>query len=73
MFLTVINDILLSIFNLGSIEKIYKHQGLISISEMKSLFTNIAHSSIMRLNEQSMDKVIVNNFSLINSLIDFLF
>ena len=44
-------------FNAKFIEELMKPQDLYSVSSLRGIFDRLAHSSIMRLSESSMDKV----------------
>ena len=45
------------------IEELFKPQEIYSNESTRQIFDRLAHSSIMRLNESSMDKVGLLNFS----------
>jgi hypothetical protein len=53
----VINDIVGSMFNSKFVEELFRPQELYPKKAVKHIFEKLAHSSIMRLNEASMDKV----------------
>ena len=57
----VLNDILNAVYNQGIVFDIFKNKHLLNIDLVKQIFQKLAHSSIMKLNEQSMGKVSVNN------------
>ena len=57
----VLNDILNAVYNQGIVFDIFKNKHLLNIDLVKQIFQKLAHSSIMKLNEQSMGKIIVNN------------
>jgi hypothetical protein len=44
-------------FSDGFLEEIFKPQELCSKKALKTIFERLAHTSIMRLNESSMEKV----------------
>ena len=55
---SVLDDIASTMFNRKFIEEIFlKHQALQSRRVLRAMFDKLAHASIMRLNENSMDKV----------------
>ena len=56
MFL-VINDIVGAMFNTRFLEEIFRPQELYPKKAVKHIFEKVAHTSIMRLNDASMDKV----------------
>lgn len=56
-FLSVVNDIVGSMFSSKFIEELFRPQELYPKKAVKQIFEKLAHSSIMRLNEASMDKV----------------
>ena len=51
------NDIVGAMFNNKFIEEAFRPQELYPKKAVKHIFEKLAHSSIMRLNEASMDKV----------------
>lgn len=53
----VLNDIVLSVFNSKLIDEVFKPHNSITFSVLKTIFEKLVHSSIMRLNELSMNKV----------------
>jgi hypothetical protein len=53
----VINDIVGAMFNSKFVEELFRPQELYPKKAVKHIFEKLAHSSIMRLNEASMDKV----------------
>ncbi|CAD6188150.1 unnamed protein product [Caenorhabditis auriculariae] len=53
----VLKEILLAVLNKTNLEEIFKARGLPSKRSLKMLYERLAHSSIMRLNENSMDKL----------------
>ena len=60
-FFSVVNDIVGSMFNSKFVEELFRPQELYPKKAVKHIFEKLAHSSIMRLNEASMDKVGVND------------
>jgi hypothetical protein len=64
----VMQDIVSSMFGEKFLDEIFRPQELCSRKALRTIFEKLAHTSIMRLNESSMDKVSVliknNNFSL---------
>ena len=55
--LSVLNDIVATMFNKRFMEELFKAQPLYSKKAMRTVFDRLAHASIMRLNAASMDKV----------------
>ncbi|CAG2161210.1 unnamed protein product [Oppiella nova] len=53
----VIIDIFNAMFNPGLISEVFKKQQLLSVYAMRQMFEKLAHSSIMKLNDQSMNKL----------------
>ncbi|KAH7731369.1 protein OSCP1-like protein [Aphelenchoides avenae] len=53
----VLGDIMSTIFNKQFLDVLFRPQDLYSRSALRQFFERIAHSSIMRLNEASMDKL----------------
>ena len=53
----VLNDIFNAVYNQGIVFDIFKNKHLLNIDLVKQIFQKLAHSSIMKLNEQSMGKV----------------
>jgi hypothetical protein len=53
----VINEIVSAMFHGKFVEEICRPQELYPKKAVKHIFEKLAHSSIMRLNEASMDKV----------------
>ncbi|KAI1714192.1 organic solute transport protein 1 domain-containing protein [Ditylenchus destructor] len=53
----VLCDIIATMFNKNCLELIFEPQELYSRAALRSFFEQIAHSSVMRLNEASMDKL----------------
>ena len=65
-------DIIVNMFCDGFLDEIFRPQELCSKKALKTIFERLAHTSIMRLNESSMDKVrIANFFKCFNFLITF--
>lgn len=55
--LTVMNDIIGTMFSKAFMDELLKPQQLYSHKTMKTVLTRLAHTSIMRLNPASMEKV----------------
>ena len=53
----VMQDIVSSMFSERFLDEIFKPQELCSRKALRTIFERLAHTSIMRLNESSMDKV----------------
>ncbi|CAF3139670.1 unnamed protein product [Rotaria socialis] len=53
----VINDIVGAMFNSKFVDELFRPQELYPKKSVKQIFEKLAHSSIMRLNEASMDKL----------------
>lgn len=53
----VINDVVRTMYYPRFIEELFKPQEMYSIQSTRQIFDRLAHSSIMRLNESSMDKL----------------
>ena len=53
----MINDIVGAMFHSKFVEELFRPQELYPKKAVKHIFEKLAHSSIMRLNEASMDKV----------------
>ncbi|XP_036371917.1 protein OSCP1a isoform X2 [Megalops cyprinoides] len=53
----VMNDIIITMFNRKFMEELLKPQELYSNKALRTVFERLAHSSIMRLNQASMDKL----------------
>lgn len=51
------NDIITTMFNKNFLEELFKPQELYSKKALRTVFDRLAHASIMRLNQASMDKV----------------
>jgi len=54
---TVMNDIITTMFNKKFMEELFKPQELYSKKALRTVYDRLAHASIMRLNQASMDKV----------------
>ncbi|CAK9254384.1 unnamed protein product, partial [Sphagnum jensenii] len=52
----VLNDILMAIFSPKMIAEVFKRQQLLTVTIVRQMFEKLAHSSIMKLNELSMNK-----------------
>ncbi|CAG6014717.1 unnamed protein product [Menidia menidia] len=52
----VMNDIITTMFNKKFLEELFKPQELYSKKALRTVFDRLAHASIMRLNQASMDK-----------------
>ncbi|XP_071253945.1 protein OSCP1-like isoform X2 [Salvelinus alpinus] len=52
----VMNDIITTMFNKTFLEELFKPQELYSKKTLRTVFDRLAHASIMRLNQASMDK-----------------
>lgn len=57
MAAAVLQDVLQTMFNQGFLEELFKPQRMYSAANVKHVFEKLAHSSIMRLNRSSMDKL----------------
>lgn len=53
----VLNDIISTMFNRKFMEELFKPQELYSKKALRTVYNRLAHASIMRLNQASMDKV----------------
>ncbi|XP_029475531.1 protein OSCP1 isoform X3 [Rhinatrema bivittatum] len=53
----VMNDIISTMFNKKFMEELFKPQELYSKKALRTVFDRLAHASIMRLNQASMDKL----------------
>ncbi|XP_043940749.1 protein OSCP1 [Protopterus annectens] len=53
----VMNDIITTMFNKKFMEELFKSQELYSKKALRTVFDRLAHASIMRLNQASMDKL----------------
>ena len=57
MIVKVLEDIVANLFSERFLDEIFKPQELCSRKAIKTIFERLAHTSIMRLNQNSMDKV----------------
>jgi hypothetical protein len=57
IYFQVMQDIVTNMFSEKFLEEIFKPQELCSRKALRTIFERLAHTSIMRLNESSMDKV----------------
>lgn len=55
--ITVLEDIITNLFSERFLDEIFKPQEMCSKKAVKTIFERLAHTSIMRLNQNSMDKV----------------
>ena len=53
----MLQDVIATMFSVKFVEEMFKPQELYTNASTRQIFDRIAHSSIMRLNESSMDKV----------------
>ncbi|XP_016074007.1 PREDICTED: protein OSCP1 isoform X1 [Miniopterus natalensis] len=53
----VLHDIILTMFNKNFVEELFKPQELYSKKALRTIYDRLAHASIMRLNQASMDKL----------------
>ncbi|KAG2487008.1 hypothetical protein HYH03_014379 [Edaphochlamys debaryana] len=53
----VLNDVIKTMFDPGYVDKLFAPQDMYSVSQTRKIFDRLAHSSIMRLSESSMDKL----------------
>lgn len=63
------NDIITTMFNKKFLEELFKPQELYSKKALRTVFDRLAHASIMRLNQASMDKVSSQSRTFLNSKI----
>ncbi|KAL0245948.1 hypothetical protein GEMRC1_007164 [Eukaryota sp. GEM-RC1] len=54
----VLKDLLTALFNKSFIEDLLMPQPLLSLPCIRALFVRVAHSSIMKLNSDSMDRLL---------------
>ena len=54
----VMQDIVSNMFSERFLEEIFRPQEMCSRKALRTIFERLAHTSIMRLNESSMDKVV---------------
>lgn len=64
--LPVMNDIITTMFNKKFLEELFKPQELYSKKALRTVFDRLAHASIMRLNQASMDKVWMESCHLVH-------
>lgn len=71
------SDIIINMFSDGFLDEIFRPQEICSKKALKTIFERLAHTSIMRLNESSMDKVnqkinyILFFFCFLNQILNF--
>ncbi|EFJ41172.1 hypothetical protein VOLCADRAFT_107794 [Volvox carteri f. nagariensis] len=53
----VLNDVIKTMFDSEYIDKLFAPQDMYTVSQTRKIFDRLAHSSIMRLSESSMDKL----------------
>ncbi|KAG2431870.1 hypothetical protein HXX76_009363 [Chlamydomonas incerta] len=53
----VLNDVIRTMFDPGYVDKLFAPQDMYTVSQTRKIFDRLAHSSIMRLSESSMDKL----------------
>jgi hypothetical protein len=53
----VLRDVMLAMFSEAFVDELFKPQAMYSLPSTKQIFEKLAHSSIMRLNSSSMDKL----------------
>ncbi|KXZ46265.1 hypothetical protein GPECTOR_45g135 [Gonium pectorale] len=53
----VLNDVIRTMFDSGYVDKLFAPQDMYTVSQTRKIFDRLAHSSIMRLSESSMDKL----------------
>lgn len=53
----MLHDVVRTMYNPKFIAELFRSQELYSVKSTRQIFDGLAHSSIMRLNETSMDKV----------------
>ena len=53
----VLQDVIRTMYNPMFIQELFRPQDVYSMQSTRQIFDRLAHSSIMRLNESSMDKV----------------
>ena len=53
----VLQDVIRTMYNKMFIEELFRPQDVYSMQATRQIFDRLAHSSIMRLNESSMDKL----------------
>ncbi|XP_026040641.1 protein OSCP1 isoform X3 [Astatotilapia calliptera] len=68
----VMNDIITTMFNKKFLEELFKPQELYSKKALRTVFDRLAHASIMRLNQASMDKdILLVSFNHMDAIKDF--
>lgn len=55
----MLDDVCSTLFSGDIMNQVFEPQATFSMSFLKNMFTKISHTSIMKLNEQSMGKVIL--------------
>lgn len=60
--ISVLHDIVATMLNERFVEELFKPQRLSNRHALRTLFDNLAHVSIMRLNRTSMNKVTTTDF-----------
>lgn len=58
----VLHDIVAAVFNAKLVDEVFKAHATFSLAVLRNIFDKLVHSSIMRLNETSMNKVGVGVF-----------
>ncbi|GLI65897.1 hypothetical protein VaNZ11_009543, partial [Volvox africanus] len=53
----VLNDVIRTMFDPEYVDKLFAPQDIFTVSQTRKIFDRLAHSSIMRLSESSMDKL----------------
>ena len=53
----VVQDIVGQMFDLKCAKELFRPQKVLSMHSLRTVFSKLAHSSIMKLNESAMDKV----------------
>jgi Organic solute transport protein 1 len=68
--ISVLHDIILTMLNRKFLDELFRPQQVYPKKSLRTLFERLAHSSIMRLNATSMDKVtaIMEIFALLLSI-----
>ncbi|OCT92150.1 hypothetical protein XELAEV_18015204mg [Xenopus laevis] len=66
----VMNDIITTMFNKKFMEELFKPQELYSKKALRTVFDRLAHASIMRLNQASMDKDFIRDSPSILNQVD---
>jgi len=65
----VLQDVIRTMYNPMFIQELFRPQDVYSMQSTRQIFDRLAHSSIMRLNESSMDKVRAGGPALSSSLL----